>query len=71
VIGWSDCRITDETATAYGDVISATDNARLPFLPDGPFVTGGGEDGKGGGEGSEHGQGEGKPKKRRGRRVPA
>ena len=32
VIGWSDCRITDETAAAYADVISAIDSARLPFL---------------------------------------
>jgi hypothetical protein len=34
VIGWSDCRITDETAAAYDDVMSATASARLPFLPD-------------------------------------
>jgi len=32
VIGWSDCRITDETADAYDEVIGAIDNARLPFL---------------------------------------
>ena len=38
VIGWSDCQITDETAAAYADVISAIDTARLPFLPDGPLV---------------------------------
>jgi hypothetical protein len=62
VIGWSDCPITDETAAAYADVISAIDTARLPFLPGGPFVTSGGEDG-------EDGQGEDKPKKRGGRRV--
>jgi hypothetical protein len=34
-VGWSDCRITDETAAAHADVISAIDSARLPFLPDG------------------------------------
>jgi len=67
VIGWSDCRITDETAAAYAGVISAIDDARLPFLPDGPLVTGGtGEDGQG--EGGQGG-GEDKPKKRGGRRV--
>jgi hypothetical protein len=48
VIGWSDCRITDDTAAAYVGVISAIDSARLPFLPDSPFGTGGGEDGQGG-----------------------
>jgi hypothetical protein len=32
VIGWSDCRITDETAAAYADVINTIDSARLPFL---------------------------------------
>ena len=72
VIGWSDCRITDETAAAYADVISAIDTARLPFLPGGPFVTSGGEGGQGGGEDGEDGedgQGEDKPKKRGGRRV--
>ena len=42
VIGWSDCQITDETAADYTDVISAIDTARLPFLPGGPVVTGGG-----------------------------
>jgi hypothetical protein len=68
VIGWSDCQITDETATAYGEVISAIDTARLPFLPDGLVVTSGGEDGPGGGEGDEDGQGEDKPTKRGGRR---
>jgi hypothetical protein len=70
VIGWSDRRITGETATAYGDVISAIDNARLPFPPDGPSSPAG-EDGQGRGEDAEHGQGEGKPKKRGGRRVHA
>jgi hypothetical protein len=69
VIGWSDCRITDETAAAYADIISAIDIARLPFLPDGPLGTGDGEDGPGGGESGEDGQGEDKPKKRGGRRV--
>ena len=68
VIGWSDCQITDETAADYTDVISAIDTARLPFLPGGPVVTGGGEDGQGRGEGGEDGQGE-KPKKRGGRRM--
>jgi hypothetical protein len=29
VVGWSDCRLTDETAVAYADVISAIDSARL------------------------------------------
>ena len=68
VIGWSDCRITDETAAAYADVIDTIDSARLPFLPDGALGTGG-EDGQGGGEDGEDGQGEDKPKKRGGRRV--
>jgi hypothetical protein len=68
VIGWSDCRITDETAAAYGDVISAIDSARLPFLPDGVPDS---NDGDGGGEdqGDGDGGGEDKPKKRGGRRV--
>ena len=69
VIGWSDCHITDETAAAYADVISAIDSARLPFLLDGPLGTGGGEGGEDGGEGGEDGQGEEKPQKRGGRRV--
>src|SRR5438132_642515 len=69
VIGWSDCRITDETAAAYAGVVDTIDNARLPFLPDGPLGTGGGEGGPGGGEGGEDGQDEGKPKKRGGRRL--
>ena len=56
------------TAADYTDVISAIDTARLPFLPGGPVVTGGGEDGQGRGEGGEDGQGE-KPKKRGGRRM--
>ena len=34
VIGWSNCQVTGETAAAYGDVISAIDTARLPYLPD-------------------------------------
>ena len=58
VIGWSDCRITDETAAAYADVISAIDSARLPFLPDESPGTGG-----------EDGQGKDKPKKRGGQRL--
>jgi hypothetical protein len=65
VIGWSDCRITDETAAAYADVISAIDSARLPFLLDEALGTGG-EDGQGGGG---DGEDDGKPKKRGGRRV--
>jgi hypothetical protein len=69
VIGWSDCRITDETAAAYSDVVSAIDSARLPFLLDGPLGTGGGEGGAGGGEGGEDGQGKDKPKKRGGWRL--
>ena len=68
VIGWSNCQITDETAAAYGDVISAIDTARLPFLPAGRLVTGGGN-GQGGGEDGEDGQDEGKPKKRGGQRL--
>jgi hypothetical protein len=64
VLGWSDCRITDGTVSAYGDVIGAIGTARLPFLPDGAHGTGGG-DGPGGGE-----EGEDKPKKRGGRREP-
>jgi hypothetical protein len=69
VTGWSDCRITDETAAAYGEVVCAIDSARLPFLPDGPLA-GGGEDGQGGGEdGGEDGQDQDKPKKRGGRRL--
>src|SRR5690349_2001594 len=66
VIGWSDCRIADETAAAYADVISAIDSARLPFLLDGPLGTGGGEGGPGGGDDGEDGQGEDKPKRRGG-----
>ena len=62
MIGWSDCRITDETAAAYADVIGAIDTARLPHLPGGPLVTGGGgEDGQGGRD-------KDKPTKRGGRR---
>jgi hypothetical protein len=68
VLGWSNCQITDETAAAYGDVISAIDTARLPFLPGGHLITGGGGDGQGGGEDGEDGQDEDKPKKRGGRR---
>jgi hypothetical protein len=68
VIGWSDCRITDETAAAYTGVIDAIDSARLRFLPDGSPGTGG-EDGQGGGGDGGDGQGEDKPKKRGGRRV--
>ena len=69
VIGWSDCRITGETTTAYDDVIAAIDSARLPFLPDGRPGGGedGGEDQGGGEEGGE--DDEAKPKKRGGRRV--
>jgi hypothetical protein len=70
VVGWSDCRLTDETAAAYAAAIDAIDTARLPYLPDGPLVTGGtGEDGQGGGDDGGEGQGEDKPKKRGGRRV--
>jgi hypothetical protein len=69
VIGWSDCRITDETVAVYAGVTGAIDTARLPFLPDGPQGTGGGEGGQGGGEGGNDGQGEDKPQKRGGRRV--
>jgi hypothetical protein len=69
VIGWSDCRITDETAAAYSDVVSAIDSARLPFLLDGPLGTGGGEGGPGGGDDGEDGKGKEKPKRRGGRRV--
>ena len=58
VIGWSDCRSTDETVAH--DVLGAIDNARLPFPPDGRFITGGG---------GEDGQGEDKPKKGGGCRV--
>ena len=32
--GWSSCQITGQTSAAYGDVISAIDTARLPYLPD-------------------------------------
>jgi hypothetical protein len=67
VIGWSDCQISDDTAAAYDEVISAIDTARLPFLPDGLVVTGG-EDSPSGGEDGEDGQGQDKPKKRGGRR---
>ena len=68
VIGWSDCRITDETAAAYAGVISAIDDARLPFLPDGPLGTGGARTARTG-EREARTAGEGKPKKRGGRRV--
>jgi hypothetical protein len=66
VAGWSDCQITDQTAAAYGDVISAIDSARLPFLPDG-IPAGSGDDGSGG-EGQDEGNSKDKPKKRGGRR---
>ena len=66
VAGWSDCQITDETAAAYGDVISAIDSARLPFLPDG--APPGSGDGGSGGEGRDDTGGKDKPKKRGGRR---
>jgi hypothetical protein len=67
VIGWSDCRITDQTTAAYDDVISAIDSARLPFLPDGIPS---GDDGDGGGEDQGGGgDGETKPKRRGGRRL--
>lgn len=70
VIGWSDCKITGETAAAYGDVIRAIDGARLPFLPDGPGVAGGGDGQDGGGEQGGGGGQDGKgPKKRGGRRA--
>ena len=69
VIGWSDCRLADETAAAYADVIDAIDSARLPFLLDGALGARGGGGGQGGGEDGEDGQGKGKPKKRGGRRV--
>jgi hypothetical protein len=69
VIGWSDCRLTDETAAVYADVINAIDSARLPFLLDESLGTGGGEDGPGGGEDGEDGQGEDKTQKRGGRRA--
>lgn len=69
VIGFSDCRITDETTAAYSDVIATIDSARLPFLLD-DIRTGGGEGGgQDGGEGGEDGPGPDKPKKRGGRRV--
>ena len=68
VIGWSDCRVTDETAAAYADVIGAIDSARLPFLPDESLGTGG-KDGQDGGAGGEDGQGKDKPKKRGGQRL--
>jgi hypothetical protein len=66
VTGWSSCQITGETAAAYGDVISAIDTARLPYLPD-SSIPPGGDGGDGGGEdqGDDH---EDKPKKRGGRR---
>lgn len=68
VAGWSDCQITDETAAAYGDVISAIDSARLPFLPD-SIPPGSGDDGSGGeDQGDTGGDSKDKPKKRGGRR---
>ena len=70
VAGWSDCRLTDETAAAYAAAIDAIDAARLPYLPDGPLVAGGtGEDGQGGGDDGDEGQEEDEPRKRGGRRV--
>jgi hypothetical protein len=66
VIGWSDCRLTDETAAAYAAAVGAIDSARLPYLPDGQLGTG--EDGQGEDGGGED-QGEDKPKKRGGRRA--
>jgi hypothetical protein len=62
VIGWSGCTITLDTLTAYQDVITAIDSARLPFLP-GPGQAAG-EDGSGG-----EGEGQDKPARRGGRRV--
>ena len=52
---------------AYADVTSAIDTARLPFLPDGPLVTGGGESGQGGGRGRQGRLGRGQAEKRGGR----
>jgi hypothetical protein len=62
VIGWSGCRITDETADAYDEVIGAIDNARLPFLPD-SIPPSSGDDGSGGEDHDDDpGDGKDKPK---------
>ena len=76
VIGWSDCRITDETAAAYADVISAIDSARLPFLLDGvPRHRRRGRPGRGRGRRGRPGQGQAeearRPPPRRRVRLPA
>ena len=69
VIGWSDCRLTDETAAAYAAAIDAIDAARLPYLPDAEVRTGDDENGQDQGDGED--QDEDKPKKRGGRRLAA
>jgi hypothetical protein len=48
VIGWSVCRITDETAAAYAAAIGAIDAAGLPYLPGAPLIAAGGGTGKDG-----------------------
>ena len=68
VIGWSVCRITDETAAAYAAAIGAIDTAGLPYLPGAPRITAGGGTGEDGQGGDDEGQGDdGKTKKRGGR----
>ena len=77
VIGWSDCRITDETAAAYGDVISAIDScpASLPAgrRPSAPVA--GGRPGRGRGRRGRPGQRQAeearRPPPRRRVRLPA
>jgi hypothetical protein len=72
VTGFSSCVITEETVTAYAEVIAGLDAARLPYLRGQALHTGGGEggDGSGGeGDGGGGGTGEGGKKKRDGRRV--
>jgi hypothetical protein len=71
VTGWADCALTDQTAGAYADVITAIDAARLPYLTDIGFTgetgtTGTGEDNGDGADGADNG-----PAKRGGRRQAA
>jgi hypothetical protein len=61
-------RLTDETAADYAPAVSGIDVARLPYLPDGPPGPGG-DDGQDEGDSGGEDQGEGKLKKRGGRRA--
>ena len=71
VIGWSDCRLTDETAAAYAAAIDAVDAARLPYLPDAEARTGDDENGQDQGDDAGPGRGQAEEARRPppGRRV--